>query len=75
MLIGLRRQNVSPNLILFADTGSEKRETIAYLDIIGPWLERHAFPPVTIVKRRSPRAGDTSLHAECLRKGVLPSLA
>ena len=75
MLIGLRNQNVAPDLILFADTGSEKRETITYLDVIGPWLARHGFPPVTVVKRRSPRAGDTSLHGECLRKSVLPSLA
>jgi hypothetical protein len=29
----------------------------------------------TVLTRRSPRAGDTSLHAECLRKRVLTSLA
>lgn len=33
------------------------------------------MPPLTIVKRSSPIAGDLSLHVECLRKGVLPSLA
>ena len=75
MLIGLRDRNISPNLILFADTGSEKPETIAYLGVIGAWLAANAFPPITIVRRRSPRAGDTSLHEECLRKSILPSLA
>lgn len=75
MLIGLRDRNLTPDLILFADTGSEEPETIAYLDVIGPWLAANHFPPITIVRRRSPRAGDTSLHEECLRKSVLPSLA
>lgn len=75
MLIGLRDHKVTPNLILFADTGSEKPETKAYLGVIGAWLAANAFPPVTIVRRRSPRAGDISLHEECLRKSILPSLA
>jgi len=75
MLIGLRDRRVSVQLILFADTGSEKPETTAYLPIIQAWLARHAMPPVTVIKRHSPRAGDTSLHGECLRKSVLPSLA
>jgi hypothetical protein len=75
MLIGLRDHKVTPNLILFADTGSEKPETKTYLGVIGAWLVDNAFPPVTIVRRRSPRAGDISLHDECLRKSILPSLA
>lgn len=75
MLVGLRDRRVVPNLILFADTGSEKPDTLAFLDVIAPWLAAHGFPPVVRLKRRSPRAGDTSLHEECLRKRVLPSLA
>ena len=75
LLIGLRRRHIVPDLILFADTGSEKRETTAYLDTINAWLDAVGFPRVITVKRASPRAGDTSLHAECLRKSVLPSLA
>ena len=75
MLIGLRDRHVQPALILFADTGSEKPETIAYLPIMQAWLARNGMPPVTVIKRHSPRAGDTSLHGECLRKSVLPSLA
>ncbi len=75
LLIGLRQRKVPVDVILFADTGSEKVETIAYLPIIGAWLEQNGMPPVRRVKRSSPRAGDTSLHGECLRKSVLPSLA
>lgn len=75
MLIGLRDRGIKVDLVLFADTGSEKPETMAYLPIIQAWLARYGFPHVTVIKRHSPRAGDTSLHAECLRKSVLPSLA
>ena len=75
MLIGLRDRRIDISLIMFADTGSEKPETTAYLPIIDEWLRQQGMPPIHRVKRRSPRAGDTSLHAECLRKSVLPSLA
>ena len=75
MLIGLRDRRVPIELMLFADTGSEKPETMAYLSIIQKWLAAQSMPPVTVIKRHSPRAGDMSLHAECLRKRVLPSLA
>lgn len=75
MLIGLRDRRISLDLILFADTGSEKPETYAYLPIAQDWLARNGMPPITVLKRRSPRAGDASLHGECLRKRVLPSLA
>jgi len=64
MLIGLHERKISLDLILFADTGSEKPETYAYLPVIQDWLARHGMPPVTVLKRRSPRAGDTSLHGE-----------
>jgi len=37
ILIGLQRAGVRPDLILFADTGSEKPETIAYLDCGSAW--------------------------------------
>lgn len=75
MLIGLRDRKVRIDLILFAHTGSEKPETMEYLPVIQDWLARNAMAPVTVIKRTSPRAGDTSLHDECLRKSVLPSLA
>ena len=67
LLIGLYWAAIHPDLILFADTGSEKPETISYLDVIDRWLASVGMPLVTRLKRRSPRAGDTSLHGECLR--------
>lgn len=75
MLIGLAARSSVPDLILFADTGSEWPRTYAYVSVISDWLESVGFPPITIVKNRSPIAGDASLYDECHRKSVLPSLA
>lgn len=76
MLIGWHARGLPrPDAILFADTGSEKPETYAYLAIINAWLDSVGYPRVTVLKNKSPIAGDSSLHGECLRKSVLPSLA
>jgi hypothetical protein len=55
LLIGLSRAEVRPDLILFADTGSEKPETYAYLDIRRHWLRRVGFPDLIVVRRRGVR--------------------
>src|SRR5437870_861080 len=75
MIIELYHRNIRPDLILFADTGSEKPESYNYLPIFNEWLRSVGFPEITIVKKASPRTGDISLEAECLRKGMLPSIA
>ena len=75
MLLGWYARGLPIDAILFADTGSEKPETYAYLPVISEWLARVGYPAVTVLKRASPRAGDTSLYNECVRKSVLPSLA
>jgi hypothetical protein len=76
MLVGWYKLGLPrPDAILFADTGSEKPETYAYLPIINSWLASIGYPQVTVVKNASPLAGDKSLYDECVRKSVLPSLA
>jgi hypothetical protein len=75
MLVGLHQRGERPDLVLFADTGSEKPETYAYLEIINAWLERVGFPTVTVVKNARPKSGDKSLGEACMRLSVLPALA
>jgi hypothetical protein len=76
MLIGWQARSLQrPDAILFADTGDEKAETYAYLPIINQWLHSVGYPAVTVLRNASPKAGDASLYAECVRKSVLPSLA
>ena len=75
MLIGLWRRAARPDLVIFANTGGEKPETIAYLDVINPWLDAVGFPRVHVVTRPVGRAGYTSLEENCLANETLPSLA
>jgi hypothetical protein len=75
LLVELARRRVRPELILFADTGGEKPETYAYLDVIRPWLARQGLPDVTVVRYRPTRAAYHTLEQQCLHTGTLPSLA
>lgn len=75
LLIQLFRTGVRPDLILFADTGSEKPETYAYLEVRRRWLQRVGFPGLIVVRRCGIRVPDQSLEDQCLRTGTLPSLA
>ena len=74
-LVGLYHRHLRPDLITFADTGGEKPETYAFLNTLDSWLVQAGFPSLTRVKKESPRVGDESLEAECLRRETLPSRA
>lgn len=80
LLVWAKNHGIRPDAILFADTGSEHPATLAYLrDVIGPWLARVGFPPVTTVRWvrvKGPLAGQfVALHEQCERLGELPSIA
>lgn len=76
MILGWRTYGLpTPAALLFANVGSEKFETYAYIPVMNDWLDSVGWPRLTVVKNKSPIAGDASLHDECLRKSVLPSLS
>lgn len=75
VLVLLHRSGIRPDLILFADTGGERPETYAYLDVINDWLRRVGFPEVTLVRYTPVEATYNTLEANCLTHGMLPSLA
>lgn len=78
MLVGMRNRNIIPELILSADTGSEKEETYAYIPIIQEWLRQNGFPPLIIVKYKPVKTRHgayRTLGENCLRNATLPSLA
>lgn len=75
MLVGLHQRGERPDLVIFADTGGEKPETLAYLPVVNAWLARVGFPEVTVVRRPPGRSGHRSLEENCLRNETLPSLA
>src|SRR5262245_9624406 len=75
VLVGLEQRGERPDAIVFANTGDEKPETYAYIDVLNAWLDNKGFPRVTIVKDPRPKSGDKSLSDACLRNSVLPALA
>lgn len=75
MLVAMHERGIRPDLILFADTGGEKPETLAYLPIINAWLTKVGFPAITIVSYKPKRAPYSTLEQKCLINQTLPSLA
>lgn len=75
MLIGMHARGERPDLVIFADTGSEKPDTYDYRPVIDGWLARVGFPSVTVVRRPLGRAGYASLEENCAANATLPSLA
>jgi hypothetical protein len=75
MLVEMHNRGMRPDLILFADTGAEKPETYAYLDVFNPWLRSVGFPEVTVVKYAPVRAPYSTLEDKCLHNETMPALA
>jgi len=50
LLIEAHRRGIRPDLILFADTGSEMPHTYAYLPVVAEWCARVGFPEVQVVR-------------------------
>ncbi len=74
-LVECKRRGIRPDLITFADTGSEKPETYRYVPILQEWLADNGFPPLAIVRLTPPKAGHKSLYDNMLRNETLPSIA
>lgn len=78
VLVGMAARGIRPDLILFADTGSEKPETYAYLPKINRWLASVGFPLVEVVRyvpKKFKNGFYDSLEGNCLANKTLPSLA
>lgn len=78
MLCGFAERGIVPDAILFADTGGEKPDTYAFLDVMDKWLTEHGMPNLIRLKYRPTRVGSSvwdSLEQECIVSGSLPSLA
>jgi hypothetical protein len=72
MLVEMVKRCEKVDVITFADTGGERPETYAYLEILSAWLVAHGMPPITVVKK-----GGTveTLEQVLLRLKQLPSVA
>ena len=74
-IVGSKRRGVRPDLVIFADTGGEKPETYAYLDIMDAYLKKIGFPAITRVAYKPTRVKYHNLEENCLINETLPSLA
>lgn len=79
VLAGLYKLGIRPDVILFANTRSERRETYEYLPVINAWLEARGWSTVTVIEYM---VGDfknwpeyRGLEENCLTNGTLPSEA
>jgi hypothetical protein len=70
LLVEFARRGIRPDFILFADTGGERPETYAALDVVSSWCIRQGFPEMQIV-----RATGKTLEQDCLDRRALPSVA
>lgn len=60
------------DVILFADTGGERPQIYAYIELMQAWLAARGFPPITTVRKGGRQE---TLEENCLRLNMLPSLA
>jgi len=76
LLIGMHERGERPDLVLMADTGGEKPETLAFVLSFQQWLESVGFPSIIIVQNAfRPGFRHRSLEDECHNNRTLPSLA
>lgn len=84
ILVGLVRRfragdaTARPDLVLFADTGSEIPGTYQNVARVSAWLEANGFPGVTTVSRPQNirgRVGYRTLEENCIENETLPSEA
>ena len=75
MLIEMKRRGIRPDIVQWADTGSERIHTYRYVRVLQAWLKRNGFPPLLIVRKRCPQAGHRSLADQLWNTEQLPSPA
>lgn len=79
MLVGLAQRDIRPDLILFADTGSEKQETYDFLPLMQAWLKKVGFPPIVTVRYMAKNFKNWppyyTLTDNVLTNGTLPGIS
>jgi len=75
LLVEAHRRGIRPDLIVWADTGSERPETYAYLPIIGAWLAERGWPAIETTRWIRMDGRFVPLHQACLDHHDLPSAA
>lgn len=72
MLVEMVRRGEHVDLVTFADTGGERPETYAYVEMFSAWLVERGMPHIFTVKKGG---REETLEENCLRMNMLPSVA
>lgn len=75
LLVEAYNRGVRPDLIVFADTGSERPHTYAYLKVMSEWCAKVGFPEIQVARWHHKVNGFVPLHERCLERSQLPSKA
>lgn len=78
MIIGMVARGERIDMVLFADTGSEKPATYIYVWMFSAWLERHGIPFQVVryeAKNFKHYPPYRSLDENCFTNGTLPSIS
>ena len=75
LLVEAHNRGMRPDLILFADTGSEMPHTYAYLPVMAEWCAKVGFPEIQVVRWTREGGVFVSLHEACMERSELPSKA
>ena len=75
LLIGMTKRNEKVDLILFADTGGERPETYAYVEMFSKWLVEHGQPEIITVQTQNKDGDYITLEQWCIDTNSLPAIA
>ena len=73
--ISMIKHKVPIDLIIFADTGAEKPETIDYIGVFDEWLKNEIGIGVTVCRLIPPKAPYRTLEEELDANVILPGIA
>lgn len=68
----MRKRRMRPDAILFANVGSEKRQTYEFIPLLRDWLKREDFPKLTIVQYTPKLAPYRSIEGNMVKNATLP---
>lgn len=75
MIIGMQKEGIKIDYILFADPGAEMDKIYRGNDEFNEWLVKHGLPKITVVRYIHGKGAYFTLEEECLQQNKLPSIA
>lgn len=75
MIIGMVKQGIIPDRILFSDTGGERPDTYEFIEKFSEWLDQNGAPRVIKLHYTTKDGRTLTLEQDCLEHQALPAIA